>query len=249
MKRTTHKSKRFVSGVVSNVAGYINGSTNDTHGVGRVFWATLTREVFKRLHASYEIRSEGGTDDLGNSFAPLKRETIAKRPIQRGSLSGLKLDKRSSGTSLKDRKRGLLTPSEDREWKKIYSRKLRNLILFKPESVAKNIAAAIAWKEMKERGVKTKLDVLGSRDVLIMRVTDKIFNSLEPSGGGVPYRPKKNQLVDKNGTTLTLGTLVEYAKYHNKTRPVIPEDIQSWVADSIDIALEEAIEHLMMKVT
>jgi len=244
----TSRSKKFVNTVTRNIPNYINGSVPDSYNIGKVFWSTLIRGIFTRIHRSYEIRAAGGTDDLGNSFPPLKKETIARRPIGRGELTKFGLDKKSSKVSIGDRQRGLLSPRENKEWKRIYSTKLNRLLLFKDETTAKEIAAASAWKEMKEKGAKTKLDTLGSRDVLIMRVTDAIYNSLEPAKGGMNYRPRKNQLVEIVGGVLTVGTLVDYAKFHNNSRPVIPEDISKWTKESMDIAFKAAMDYLTNRV-
>ena len=190
------------------------------------------------------MRSEGGTDDLGNSFAPLTKTTIAMRPIARGSLGSLGLTKQS-GTALKDRQRGLLSPSENKEWRQIYSRVLTSMIPRVGVDRAKQIAAAVAWKKLKEKGALTKKDLLGRRDVLIMRVTDAIFNSLEPANSGSRgYRARRNQIYEQTGKQLVLGTEVEYAKFHNNTRPVIPENADQWANEATSIAFNKVAQHV-----
>jgi len=243
MKKTS-KSKRQIKTIINNIPLYISGERFDRYGVGRVFWSTVASEFYSRLYRSYEVRSEGGADDLGNSFKPLSPTTIALRPIQRGSLGKLGLTKRS-GTALKDRKRGLLSPREDTKWKQIYSRALRRLAFVVPLGKAKQIAAAKAWTEMKQKGAKTKKDVLGSRDVLIMRVTDQIYDSLKPSkSGSRGYRPRRNQLFEQAGKNLVLGTTVPHAKFHNKTRPVIPDNADKWASEAISIAFSTVANHI-----
>ena len=223
---------------------YISGERFDRYGVGRVFWSTLAAEFYSRLYASYKVRSEGGSDDLGNSIAPLAKTTIAMRPIARGSLGSLGLTKQS-GTALQDRQRGLLSPSENREWRQIYSRVLTSLIPRVGVDRAKQIAAAVAWKKLKEKGALTKKDLLGRRDVLIMRVTDAIFNSLKPANSGSRgYRARRNQIYEQTGKQLVLGTEVEYAKFHNNTRPVIPENADQWANEATSIAFNKVAQHV-----
>ena len=244
MKKRTSKSVRQIKTIINNIPLYISGERFDRFGVGRVFWSTLAAEFYSRLYASYKVRSEGGSDDLGNSFAPLTKTTIAMRPIARGSLGALGLTKRS-GTALQDRQRGLLSPSENKEWRQIYSRVLTSLIPRVGVDRAKQIAAATAWKKLKEKGALTKKDTLGSRDVLIMRVTDAIFNSLKPSSSGSRgYRARHNQIYEQVGKQLVLGTEVEYARFHNNTRPVIPDNAEQWASEATSIAFNAVANHI-----
>ena len=250
MKVRTKKSKSFVERVFKNIPRYIDGSLNDTHKIGGVFWTTLTRCMFNKLHYSYKVRSEGGSDDLGNTFEPLKRSTVAQRPIGRNNLKGLGLTKSQSGTAFKDRKRGLLTPEQDKEWRKKYGRTLSQLVRKMSLTKAKKIAAATAWNYVKEElGAQTKLERLGDRDVLIMRVTDRIFNSLEPTQGSeTSYRPRRDQIAERVGNKLEIGTAVEYAKFHDQTRPVIPDGIERWVDQCFDYAIQTVHEYIVDEV-
>lgn len=61
----------------------ISGAKGQTF-LFRLFWGTFTKTLFTKISESYETRSEGGTDDLGNRFEPLSRHTVAYRPIRRG---------------------------------------------------------------------------------------------------------------------------------------------------------------------
>ena len=205
--------------------------------------------MFSRIHRSYTIRSEGGQDDLGNSFPPLKKTTIARRPIGKGNLGEFGLTSRQSGTALRNRERGLLSPEENVLWKSVYSSTLSQLIIRMPEKQAKQRAAATAWIELKASGAKTKLDTLGNRNVLIMRVTDTIYNSLAPNhSGSRTYRPRRNQIFKQVGSRLEIGTSVPHAKYHNSTRPVIPDNIQPWVDEATETAFDAVNEHIIRRV-
>ena len=241
----TNRSRRFVLRVFRNIGNYIDGSIPDRHRIGSVFWGTFTRELFKRIHRSYEVRSEGGTDDLGNKFKPLSPSTIAARPIGKGQLGTFGLTKKQSGTAFGKRTRGLLTPKENDLWKLVYARNVARLRLNVNERTARNVAAKKAWAAVKAIGAKTRKELLSKRNVLIMRVTDRIFNSLEPAGGTGYYRAKKDQLYEQVSGTITLGTLVEYAKHHNDTRPVIPDNIDPWITESFNIAMNEVNNHIV----
>lgn len=248
MNVTTKRSKKFVKAVFKNIPLFISGKKIDRHGIGRVFWATFIHEMFDKIHDAYAIKALGGTDSLGNSWPPLARETIAQRPVT-GQLRRLGLTAKRTGTAFKNRERGLLSPQENILWKVIFSKTLRNLQKTMKGPEAKSYAARIAWTQLKKLGAMTKLDKLGSRNVKIMRLTDKLFDSLEPSQiNRNGYRTRRNQLVVKSKGSVRLGTKVKYAKFHNKTRPVIPEDINKWVEEATKFALNEVNQHILRSV-
>lgn len=82
---------------------------------------------------------------------------------------------------------------------------------------------------------------------LIMRETDRLIKSLRPSiirGMGY-YSPHPDQIVYQTRGKFTIGTNVEYAKYHNNTRPVIPDNAGEWVTEAIQEAVGQAKKRLI----
>lgn len=75
---------------------------------------------------------------------------------------------------------------------------------------------------------------------LIMIETGLILRSLTPSKSG--YR--KYQIAKYENGKFTVGTEVEYAKYHENSRPVIPHNIEPWVEQASNKAMEAVVEHL-----
>lgn len=246
MKIQTRKSEKFVRTLFENLPHYIKGTKPDRYKIGSIFWSRFAFELFTRISEAYEIKALGGADELGNSWPPLKRESIARRPLKKGDLTKAGLTKRASGTSIKDRQRGLLTPEQNKIWKQTFSGVLKKLILTHDVDTAKAIAAASAWAKVKKMGARTKLEALGGRNVPIMRLSDKIYNSLTPSSLGVKgfYRPRKDQLFEVSTDKISIGTKVDYARFHNETRPVIPENISPWITESFAIAQKAVAEHI-----
>lgn len=83
-----------------------------------------------------------------------------------------------------------------------------------------------------------------------MRETDKLIDSLMPTSlrGGFSYIPKKNQIFEfKNGTAV-IGTDVEYAKFHNETRPVIPENVDLWYKKAVEEGWKAAKERVKRRI-
>jgi hypothetical protein len=176
--------------ITRSVGAYISGRKSDDYGIGRVFWNTLTINLFQRIYKAYVEKSYGAADDLGNTWPALAESTI----------------------QMKSRPSGALRSARSRERKSL-------------------------------RGLKPLKD---SRR-LIMRETDRLINSLKPAitrGQGF-YTPRKDQMVYTSTRAFTIGTEVEYAKYHNKTRPVIPDNAGEWVTASINEAIVAATARMV----
>lgn len=238
----------LVARAYGNIPAILAGTKNDTYGIRNIFFPRVAEYVYGQIHYAYILKSEGIADELGNKWPDITQKTKAQRPIRKGDKTLLGLSKAQTGTKLEDRKRGLLTPSEDKLWRYIFSRYMNQFILTMDEGSAKARAAKIAWKVLKDKGAKTKLEVLGNRDLLIMRVTDRLLKSLEPSKVGTSgYRPKKDQIYNVQQGVLTIGSTVEYAKFHSK-RPPIPDNIDPWIDEAIDYAMTYVLRHMTEKV-
>lgn len=243
---TTKLPATEVERILSSIGDFISGQRNDRYSIGTTFWAHFAHELYSRIHDAYAVKAEGGTDDLGNNWPPISQKTKAKRQIGRGNLSEFGLTKKWSGYKLEERQRGLLTPEQNKVWKKTFYTMLKKFELQMDVEAAKQVAAKIAWGRVKAMGADTKLDIFGNLDALIMRETDRIYNSLEPSlAGKRGYRPRKEQLFSVNQGSITIGTEVPYAQYHDGTRPVIPNDIDKWVDEATEIAMEAALERAL----
>lgn len=98
-------------------------------------------------------------------------------------------------------------------------------------------------RERKLRGLSSPKDARR----LIMRETDKLITSLKPSiiRNSSFYAPRNNQLVYRTQKSITVGTEVEYAKYHDNTRPVIPPNASIWVVQGINAATNAAINRMV----
>ena len=183
-----------------------------------IFWSTITLSLFESIYEAYETKSEGGTDDLGKKWADLSPTTKAYKRDKRGFLSSNQRRKYKADTP------GLLSPTQHATWKQKYSEVLRaELRRMKREgdtdlSEAKHKAAASAWVDAKNRGAETLIDTLGDADMLIMRVTDTLYNSLKPGKivAGKYRKGDENQVIKVTPGELEIGTKVPYAKFASK---------------------------------
>lgn len=205
-----------------------------------VFASAFAHALFTKIAKAYEIKSAGGTDELGYKWKDLKPTTKAYRKLKSGELSSMGIQGK--------RQRGLLTPSQNKQWKAIFASTMKKLIARgMGVDEAKGKAAQVAWSIMKSKGALTKLSVLGNRKVPILRVSDRLYKSLSPGtlSGGRYYKPA-NQVFEIQGKTITLGSSVPYAAKQHKTRPLFPSinKIKPWLLEAAVVGSNAALEHV-----
>lgn len=223
--------------------GYLSGRLPDIHGIGKSFKIAFGVAMLDQIHKAYIVKSEGGTDDLRQKWKPLKPSTIAQRPIAPGDIGRLGIGGRGK-RAYKNRVRGLLTADQDRVWRAIFYHTWNKLKLKMGDGPAKAKAAELAWAYVKKRmGAQTKLATLGTRRVLINRITDKLLASLEPGRfSGEEYSKPVDQIFETYLGGVRLGTKVEYAPRVHKLRPFWPSNytMRPWYRE----ATRRATEHL-----
>lgn len=187
-----------------------------------IFWGAFAYSLYKQVYKNFQMKSKGGSDNQGVSWDKLKRKTVAYR----------KRGKSNKG-------RGLLTGSQDKEWKKIFIIYFKKFIATKGEEQAKKEAAKIAWSVMKKKGAKTKLDVYGDRKVPIMVRSGRLRDSLKPGNysGGEYTTSSPDQIFEIVSGKLSFGTSVPYAAEQDKKRPIFGDE-----DEVVAIAMEEALE-------
>lgn len=233
--------------ILRRLPGYCTGRLPDSYGLGRLFRLRFALGILERVEAAFKVKAQGGTDDLGEKWRPLKRETIAQRPVTAG-------EKRKLGITSEHRNRGLLTDAQDKLWRGIFRSNLMRLISRVGEAEAKRRAAQIAWAILKSMGALTKLEVLGGRHVLIHVVSGDLQRSLSVGrrhSMGTAYVPPPHQvfLVDKRGE-MVVGTDLDYAgRVHKLRRLWAPASRQGpwrqYAADRAGEVVANNVERMM----
>lgn len=189
--------------------------------------------LLSKIQQNFVVLSRGGTSEAGYRWKPLERKTIAARRISNAG-------KKALGITGK-RERGLLTPTQNTRWKRLYSQNLTRFILRgMAEGAAKSLAAAIAWNTLKAEGAQTKLQVYGSRTVDIGRDTGILFRSLTP---GIEDKPSNadQQIFQVVNGFITVGTNVPYASAFHKHRPLWPDKMPNSWMDAINAAASRGV--------
>lgn len=162
------------------------------------FQQRIANAVLSQVKQDFIRKSRGGVGLDGIKWQPLKRETIAQRRTTRE-------ERKSLGITGK-RERGILTPEQNRLWKKEFARAIRWLRLENGEKEAASGAAKIAWARVKEAGGQTKLAVLGGRQVDILRDTGTLLRSL--SAAEIETEPYTGEDADKQVRRFEPGVVV-----------------------------------------
>jgi hypothetical protein len=225
-----------VTRIAVQLAAILSGRQADTQDIAKGFLNTLGFAALTDIKDAYELKADGGTDEMGIKWDRLSKEYLAygRRfgPGEQKKLKGSAGLGKGHRTAPGDKK-GLLTTQQLKQWRQIYSQVLRRFQLSLGESEAKSRAAAIAWVVMKKRGAKTKLEVFGNRQVQILRDTGVLLNSLGPGLlSGASYSPPQDQVFQVLPGEVIVGTNVAYAGSHQRgdtkrgipARPFLPDD-------------------------
>ena len=73
------KVPKHFDNLLKSLPAILSGAQRDRFGLRQVFLSTLVFHIMQQVGRAFEEKSDGGTDDLGHSFAPLHRKTIAKK--------------------------------------------------------------------------------------------------------------------------------------------------------------------------
>ena len=130
--------------------------------------------ALSRAQRAFLVKSGGGTDETGARWKPLAPATVAKR-----------LRKREK-TKEQERPSSALSASFRELWWDFYRRALWR---FKE----KDIAARVAWAQIKRLGGLPHYDKYGAFGVPILRDTDALFMSLIPGASHNIFRVKPGE--------------------------------------------------------
>lgn len=207
-----------IKGFIGTLAGHGSVGAGLTSGVQ----LRVANGLLSEIEQAFIQKSRGEVGSDGIKWKPLTRETIAQRRIGPGDLAAIGI--KGPGQP-KSRVRGLLTKEQDKEWRRIFAHTKAWLMakFGMAEGEAKARAAQTAWAKLKAMGAKTKLEVLGGRQVDILRDTGELAGSFSP---GVDDQPSgaDGQVLRTGAGTITVGTRKK--PWHHKTRHFWPRDGQ-----------------------
>ena len=229
----TKMTKKQVILLVHDLPNILAGNNQKYKKVSNIFWGAVAHSLYKSISSAYDDKSTGQADDLGNAWDDLDRRYKAYK-IKSGKedLSGPQ--RRASKNK---NTKGLLTPQQEKVWKKVFATVYYSLLgQGVDEKEAGATAGRAAWYEVKSMGAETKLEVLGDRQVPIMIRSSRLYKSFLPGkfdGNNGYRRYNNNQIYEVSRARLILGSRLPYAKYVAARRPIIPKTIQAWIDKAV----------------
>lgn len=228
----TYDQKEEIVSLVRRLPAILTGNAPDENGIAAGFKARLGYTLLSLIAPNFNVLGRGGTGADGDKWPPLSQRYLAYgRRFGPGEQTALK---KAAGLGKGHRhapggKSGLMNAAQQKEWNKVFAMHTARLVLRGYHvKEAKSIAAGIAYNHMKGKGVKTKLEVYGNRQVQILVDTGRLRNSLMPGtlyerGVDAAYqRPgagSGDQIFTAENDRVTVGTNVKYAIYHHAARP------------------------------
>lgn len=195
---TVRLTRQQVDARLRKAVAAVLGHVPDSRGVGEALLTRVGVRLLSLIQQAFIVKARGGTDSAGIKWAPLSPATIAQRRVSSA-------EKKRLGITGK-RVRGLLTPAQDRRWRQIYGSRLATLrAMGINHGEASARAAQIAWAVLKESGAKTKIGLLGSREVEILRDTSELFRSFEPGTERTRVRAD-GQIFEVSPGSVVVGT-------------------------------------------
>lgn len=250
----TRLPKGEVTKLYRDLPAMLEGKKPSRFGLHRLFWGAVAYSLFQSIHDAFMVKAYGLPDELGNQWDDLDEKYKAYgRPLDQGSLTKLPENlRRRLKNNANSGVLGLLTPGQYKAWKKVFGTIYHASKAKMPDGEAKALAGQIAWTRAKAAGAKTKLEVLGNRDLLILRVSDTLSESLSP-GKFDPLtgynKSSKYQIFTIRRGSLEIGTRVHYANMVSRRnnqdfRPVWPEEMGPWIDKAVDFGMDTVLEKI-----
>jgi hypothetical protein len=231
-----------VKRIIKSIPNVISGKEKDPHGLHNRFWGAVALSMFKSMSKAFDTKSQGQQDDLGQTWHDISEQTKAySRPAHVGDLPRKMRRGMSNPNTM-----GLLNPGEYKIWKGIWAGVFNSKKADLGDAEAKIEAGKVAWGKLKAMGAQTKINILGSRDLLILRDTDKLFRSFLPGNlSKKSYRKyNRDQIYEVRKGEIKVGTKVEYAEKVFEDRPLWAEDISPWIKKAVRAGSKRISEHL-----
>lgn len=196
-----------LNGILQSFVLQLLGSQNDTDRVRSTCLAAVGLAALADIHKAYIVKSRGGIDEMGIQWPPLSPATIANRRVGKKDLDDPTIKHRQS-----------IERSE-------FARLFRRYKLSMEEGEARRAAITQASRNATKIMGMSKVQVLGGREVEILRDTGRMINSLVPgemSPSGEVDKGNDDQIFDVGQSSVTIGTNVEYAPPHQTGAPRLP---------------------------
>ena len=238
---TFRGSRADLSKLLNSLPGILSGNDADKGWIGEGFRSAIGYAALTDIKESFIMKARGGTDAMGIQWPPLSPRTIANRRVGPRASAEARLRKRI----------------QKAETQRAYARLRHSL----PEGEARRRAAIAGGVRATNIMGRTKVEVLGGREVEILRDTGILLNSLSPGEliEGRYAEPSieggSQQKFEVNPGEVAVGTNVLYASTHQDgwkhipRRQFLPDEDnpvpQSWWDRWRDVAVSATVAALV----
>lgn len=205
---------------LAKIGPIISGRMFDQKGLGREVANVIAVSFLSSTTADFVVKMRGGTGEVGGRWEKLKPESIARRKVGPEARKQINIAEREA--------------LEKQIYNDTYKRLIHNMGESQARARARQIASAKATRALGQ----TKAQLLGSRQVEILRDTGHLLNSLSPGilRNGIYIKPTKpggdqQDFVVVPGKAI-VGSGLIYAGTHQRgqklnnvpARPFFPND-------------------------
>ncbi len=226
-------NRREVIDKAQRLAAILTGQSPDAAGLALAFAVAVGAAALADLRDAFVIKARGGTDVMGIRWPELQESTVAGRRV-----------------GPKDRKVDRIKERE-RIRKREEAKAFKRFILSYDEREARRLARIVAGNRATRETGNKKIEVLGGRDVEILRDSGRLLTSLTPGVvSGSEYSEPEGQIFEVLDGSVTVGSNLIYAGTHNfgdpkrniPARPFLPENAelipQAWIDNWADAGMQ-----------
>ncbi len=217
----TSDRREELTEIIRQLPSMIAGRTPDRDGIAAGFRARIAWTFFSLVAPNFNELGRGQPGVDGDKWPPLTKEYLAyQRPVK-----GRQPPK--AGGLAPGGNDGFLTPAQLKQWKQIFADRYAFYVMRESDEKAKEIAARLAWHEIKKQGAKTKLQEFGGRKVGVeyqtLVDTGRLRQSLQPGelidrGIAAEYQPSEDQVSEDLSYQIVVGTNVQHAGAHHNAK-------------------------------
>lgn len=193
-KGTAQELRQFLR----QLPAILSGKVPDTNGIAQELRLRIGVALLSKVQQDFVRKSRGQTGEDGIKWPPLKPSTIERRRLGKADRQALTQRSRQAA----------LTPAQRQQVNSEF-RKRKALMIFQgiPEKQAEGLARAQAYNIVRAQGgqIPTRREILGNRQVDILRDTGELFRSFSP---GIENRPSyaDGQVFEQTPDSVIIGT-------------------------------------------
>lgn len=215
----THLPQQELLKLLRSLPSNLSGRASNIEGVRRVFLAHFTHTLFSLLIRSYIARANGGSDRLGNRWAPLADSTLARKH--------------------RTMRLGVIT-----EFNMMSDRRIAKWNKDQQDALASLKKAGVSSKEATK--LATRIAWQNSRSQIPIGVeSGQLIRACRPGTiSGNRYYAPKGQFLSEDSGVVEIGLDVDHSVHFDRKRKIWPKNIRPWIIEACRVATTKTLEYM-----